>query len=97
MESGIYEPPIRSFMDDFTVSKTTHTHVRLILSAWEGSISWTRMKIKANKYKEGACGQATQDVDSKKGGPINSRKPNQMLGGNGLRIPHRQGEHRIHK
>ena len=51
MESGIYQPPIRSLMDDFTVSTTTHTHVRLILSAWEGSISWTRMKIKANKYK----------------------------------------------
>ena len=51
MESGIYQPPIRSFMDDFTVSTKTHTHVRLILSAWEGSISWARMKIKAKKYK----------------------------------------------
>ena len=80
MESGIYQPPIRSFMDDFTVSTTTHTHVRLILSAWEGSISWARMKIKANKYKYLELRKGRVDRRRKKGGPINSRKPNQMLG-----------------
>ena len=51
MDSGIYQPPIRGFMDDLTVTTTTHKQARWVLSALEDSVSWTRMKFKAKKSR----------------------------------------------
>ena len=52
MDSGIYQPPIRGFMDDLTVTTTTtHKQARWVLSALEDSVSWARMKYKAKKSR----------------------------------------------
>ena len=47
MDSGIYQPPIRGFIDDLTVTTTTHIQARWVLPALEDSVSWARMKFKA--------------------------------------------------
>ena len=49
MDSGIYQPPIRGFMDDLIVTTTTTTHkqARWVLSELEESFSWARMKFKS--------------------------------------------------
>ena len=68
MDSGIYQPPIRGFKDDHTVTRTTHIQARWVLSTLEDSISWARMKFNAikeiqmSRAEEGARGQASQDL-----------------------------------
>ena len=42
-----YQPPIRGFMDDLTLTTTTHIQARWVLPALEDSVSWARMKFKA--------------------------------------------------
>ena len=51
MDSGIYQPPIRGFMDDLTVTTTNYIQARLVLSALEESVSWARMKFKVKKSR----------------------------------------------
>ena len=34
MDSGIYQPPIRGFMDDLTVTTTTHIQARWVYQHW---------------------------------------------------------------
>ena len=55
MDSGIYQAPIRSFMDDLTVTTTTTTHIkaRWVLTALEDSVSWADMKVKAKMSHRG--------------------------------------------
>ncbi|XP_021365777.1 uncharacterized protein LOC110458420 [Mizuhopecten yessoensis] len=50
-ESGIYQPSNRGFMDDLTVTTTTHVQARWVLSALEEVVSWARMKFKARKSR----------------------------------------------
>ena len=49
MDSGIYQPPIRGFMDDLKVTTTSHIQARWVLLALEDSVSWVRIKFKAKK------------------------------------------------
>lgn len=58
MKSLIYQPPIRGFMDDPTVTTTTqliysvtHTQARYVLSLLEDSVPLARMKFKPKKYR----------------------------------------------
>ena len=71
----ICQPPIRSFIDNLTVTTTTldiQARSR-VLSALEDSFSLAR---KMSRTEEGARGQASQDADLRKGDPFHSRKPN---------------------
>ena len=52
MDSGIYQPPIRGFMDDLTVTTTTHIQARWVLSALEDSVSWARQRNPDVSYWE---------------------------------------------
>ena len=61
-------------MDDLTLTTTTHIQARWVLPALEDSISWARMEIQISHTEEGARGHASQDADSRRGDPINSRK-----------------------
>ena len=51
----------------------------MVLSALEDSVSWARMKygkeIHMSCTEEGTRGQASQNADSRRTYPINSRKP----------------------
>ena len=49
--SGIRLPPNRGFMDDLTVTTTTHIQARWILSALEDTVNWARLKFKARKSR----------------------------------------------
>ncbi|XP_060082190.1 uncharacterized protein LOC132561508 [Ylistrum balloti] len=49
--SGVRVPPNRGFMDDLTITTTTHVQVRWILSALEETVGWARMKFKPRKSR----------------------------------------------
>ncbi|XP_078322870.1 uncharacterized protein LOC144622162 [Crassostrea virginica] len=51
MNSGIYQPANRGFMDDLTVTTKSHVQARWVLSALEEVISWARMKFKPRKSR----------------------------------------------
>ncbi|XP_026059304.1 uncharacterized protein LOC113043970 [Carassius auratus] len=51
MESGIRQPPIRVFMDDLTITTSTHVQARWILKALEDGVTWARMKFKTRKSR----------------------------------------------
>ncbi|XP_057673103.1 uncharacterized protein LOC130904394 [Corythoichthys intestinalis] len=51
MKSGIRQPPIRGFMDDLTVTTSTHVQARWILRALEDVATWARMKFKPKKSR----------------------------------------------
>ncbi|XP_052223957.1 uncharacterized protein LOC127839609 [Dreissena polymorpha] len=50
-ESGIYLPSSRGFMDDLTMTTTTHVQARWMLTALTDVASWGRMKFKAAKSR----------------------------------------------
>ena len=69
-------------MDDFTVTNNNPGYTGKI----QGPISTERQRflgtsevqgkeIQISRTEEGARGQASQDVDSRRGDPINSRRP----------------------
>ena len=49
--SGIRLPSNRGFMDDLTISTTTHVQARWVLTALDDTVNWTRMKFKPNKSR----------------------------------------------
>ena len=51
MNSGIYQPANRGFMDDLTVTTKSHVQARWVLSALEEVVSWARMKFKTRKSR----------------------------------------------
>jgi len=51
MESRIRQPQIRGFMDDFTITTSTHVQARWILKALDDVVTWARMKFKPRKSK----------------------------------------------
>ena len=51
MNSGIYQPANRGFMDDLTVTTKSHVQARWVLSALEEVVSWARMKFKPRKSR----------------------------------------------
>ncbi|XP_052268407.1 uncharacterized protein LOC127869787 [Dreissena polymorpha] len=61
-KSGIYLTSSRGFMDDLTMSTTTHVQVRRMLTALTDVASWGRMKFKAVKSRALVIkkGQATE-------------------------------------
>ena len=50
-ESGIHLPSSRGFMDDLTLTTTTHVQARWMLTALTDVASWARMKFKAAKSR----------------------------------------------
>ncbi|XP_052224708.1 uncharacterized protein LOC127840340 [Dreissena polymorpha] len=50
-ESGIYLPCSRGFMEDLTLTTTTHVQARWMLTALTDVASWGRMKFKAAKSR----------------------------------------------
>lgn len=51
MESGIPQPPVRGFMDDLTITTSTHVQARWILKALDDMATWARMKFKPKKSR----------------------------------------------
>ena len=51
MESGIYLPSSRGFMDDLTLTTNTHVQARWMLTALTDVASWARMKLKTVKSR----------------------------------------------
>ncbi|XP_060083178.1 uncharacterized protein LOC132562453 [Ylistrum balloti] len=49
--SGVRVPPNRGFMDDLTITTTTHVQARWIMSALEETVGWARMKFKPRKSR----------------------------------------------
>ena len=49
--SGIHLPSSRGFMDDLTITTTTHVQARWILTALEDTVTWARMKFKPKKSR----------------------------------------------
>ena len=45
-DSGIFLPATRGFMDDLTVTTSSHIQARWILSALEEVVTWARLKFK---------------------------------------------------
>lgn len=50
MESGNQQPPIRGYMDDLTVTTTTHVEARWVLTVLDVAM-WARMKFKPKKSR----------------------------------------------
>lgn len=48
-KSRTYQPPIRGFVDDLTVTTTNHVHARWVISSLEETVTWERMKFKPRK------------------------------------------------
>ncbi|XP_034721949.1 uncharacterized protein LOC117940937, partial [Etheostoma cragini] len=51
MESGIRQHAIRGYMDDLTVTTTTHVEARWVLTALDHMATWARMKFKPKKSR----------------------------------------------
>ncbi len=51
MESGIRQPPIRGYMDDLTITTTTHVEARWVLTVLDHMATWARMKFKPKKSR----------------------------------------------
>ena len=49
--SGIRLPPVRGYMDDLTITTTSHIQARWILKTLEEVVSWARMKFKPQKSR----------------------------------------------
>ena len=50
-KADIRQPPGRGFMDDVTVTTTTHIQARWVLGAMEETATWARMKFKPAKSR----------------------------------------------
>ena len=44
IDSGIYQPQISGFLDDLTMTTTSHIQARWVLSALEDSVFWARQR-----------------------------------------------------
>ncbi|XP_032371806.1 uncharacterized protein LOC116689383 [Etheostoma spectabile] len=51
MESGIRQHAIRGYMDDLTVTTSTHVEARWVLTALDHMATWARMKFKPKKSR----------------------------------------------
>lgn len=51
MKSGVRQPPIRAYMDDLTMKKSSVPGSRWILQGLERLISWARMSFKPAKSR----------------------------------------------
>ncbi|KAL0148227.1 hypothetical protein M9458_056459 [Cirrhinus mrigala] len=51
MQSGIRQPPIRGYMDDLTVTTTTHVEARWVLTVLDLMATWARMRFKPKKSR----------------------------------------------
>ncbi|XP_060084535.1 uncharacterized protein LOC132563801 [Ylistrum balloti] len=51
MNSGIYQPSNRGFINDLTITTTTHVQARWTLSALDEVVNWARMKFKLKKSR----------------------------------------------
>ncbi|RXN28661.1 reverse transcriptase [Labeo rohita] len=51
MQSGIRQPPIRGYMDDLTVTTTTHVEARWVLTVLDRMATWARMRFKPKKSR----------------------------------------------
>ena len=51
MKTGVYQPPIRAYMDDLAVTTTSVMGSRWILRSLEKLIAWARMKFKPAKSR----------------------------------------------
>ena len=49
--SGIHLPCNRGFVDDLTISTTTHVQARWVITALYDTVNWARMKFKPNKFR----------------------------------------------
>ncbi|XP_052268662.1 uncharacterized protein LOC127870041 [Dreissena polymorpha] len=49
--SGIHLPSSRGFMDDLTITTTTHVQARWVLTALQDTVTWARMKFKPKKSR----------------------------------------------
>lgn len=49
--SGVWQPPIRAFMDDLTVTTTSVPRARWILQGMEMLMSWARMRFRPAKSR----------------------------------------------
>ena len=49
--SGIHLPSNRGFMDDLTISSTTHVQAGWVLTTLDDTVHLARMKFKPNKYR----------------------------------------------
>ena len=49
--SGIHLPSNRGFMDDLTISTTTHVQAGWVLTTLDDTVNWARMKFKPNKSR----------------------------------------------
>lgn len=50
-KSGIQRLPIRGYMDDLTLTTTTHAEARWVLTVLDHMATWARMKFKLKKSR----------------------------------------------
>jgi hypothetical protein len=48
---GVHQPPLRGFMDDLTVTTSSHVQARWVLSELDNKASWARMKFNPKKSR----------------------------------------------
>ena len=51
LTSGVYSPANRGFMDDLTITTTSHVQARWVLTALEEVVTWARMEFKPKKSR----------------------------------------------
>ena len=51
MKSGSYQPALRGFMDDLTITTTSIVQARWVLNALDDAVTWARMKFKPKKSR----------------------------------------------
>ena len=50
-EHGVQAPPLRGFMDDLMVTRTTQMHTRWVLTSLEDTVTWEHMEFKPQKSR----------------------------------------------
>ena len=72
MNTDIRQPPSRGFMDDLTITTSTHVQDRWILIALEETATWARMTFKPNKSRSLVIkkGKVTQQFHLKVQGEV---------------------------
>lgn len=51
MDSGIRQPTLRGYMDDFTITMSSHIQARWVLAKLEEMATWARMTFKPKKSR----------------------------------------------
>ena len=82
-ESVIHLQSTRGFMDDLTLTTTTHVQARWMLTALTDVASWARMKFKAAKvqisdHQERQVDRQIHPTNTGRGDPVNHEEPNQV-------------------